>query len=50
MVSWSTGSVAGVVMPSVALAAIDAGADAFVSKRELTLSLLPIVQKLMQRN
>ena len=32
------------------LAAIDAGADAFVSKRELTLSLLPIVQRLMQRN
>jgi len=32
------------------LAAIDAGADAFVSKRELTLSLLPIVQRLMQKN
>jgi len=32
------------------LAAMEAGADAFVSKRELTLSLLPIVQKLMQRN
>jgi DNA-binding NarL/FixJ family response regulator len=32
------------------LAAMDAGADAFVSKRELTLALLPIVQRLMQRN
>jgi DNA-binding NarL/FixJ family response regulator len=32
------------------LAAIEAGADAFVSKRELTLSLLPIVQRLMPRN
>ena len=32
------------------LAALDAGADAFVCKRELTMSLLPIVQRLMQRN
>ena len=32
------------------LAAIEAGADAFVCKRELTMSLLPIVQRLMQRN
>ena len=32
------------------LAAMDAGADAFVSKRELTLALLPIVHRLMQRN
>ena len=31
------------------LAAIAAGADAFVCKRELTMSLLPIVQRLMQR-
>jgi two-component system response regulator MprA len=32
------------------LAAIDAGADAFVSKRELTFSLLPILQRLLARN
>lgn len=32
------------------LAAMEAGADAFVCKRELTFSLLPIVQRLMQRN
>jgi DNA-binding NarL/FixJ family response regulator len=32
------------------LAAIEAGADAFVCKRELIFSLLPIVQRLMQRN
>lgn len=31
------------------LAAIEAGANAFVSKRELTFSLLPIVQRLLQR-
>ena len=31
------------------LAAIEAGADAFVCKRELTMSLLPIVQRLMQK-
>ena len=32
------------------LAAIDAGADAFVSKRELTFHLLPILQRLLPRN
>jgi len=32
------------------LAAIAAGATAFVPKRDLTLSLLPIVQRLLQRN
>jgi len=32
------------------LAAIEAGADAFVPKRDLTLSLLPIVQRLLARN
>ena len=32
------------------LAAIEAGADAFVAKRDLTMSLLPIVQRLLQRN
>ena len=32
------------------LAAIEAGADAFVAKRDLTFSLLPIVQRLLQRN
>jgi len=32
------------------LAALEAGADAFVAKRDLTLSLLPIVQRLLQRN
>ena len=32
------------------LAAIEAGADAFVPKRDLTFSLLPIVQRLLQRN
>ena len=32
------------------MAAIEAGADAFVCKRELTIGLLPIVQRLMQRN
>lgn len=32
------------------LAAMDAGADAFVSKRELTFHLLPILQRLLPRN
>jgi DNA-binding NarL/FixJ family response regulator len=32
------------------LAAIEAGANAFVAKRDLTLSLLPIVQRLLARN
>jgi|1185.fasta_scaffold13857_3 DNA-binding NarL/FixJ family response regulator len=32
------------------LAAIEAGADAFVAKRDLTFSLLPIVQRLLARN
>ena len=32
------------------LAAIEAGATAFVPKRDLTLSLLPIVQRLLQKN
>lgn len=32
------------------LAAIQAGATAFVPKRDLTLSLLPIVQRLLQKN
>ena len=32
------------------LAALEAGADAFVCKRELTMTLLPIVQRLMQKN
>ena len=32
------------------LAALEAGADAFVPKRDLTLGLLPIVQRLLQRN
>jgi DNA-binding NarL/FixJ family response regulator len=32
------------------LAAIQAGADAFVPKRDLTLGLLPIVQRLLVRN
>jgi DNA-binding NarL/FixJ family response regulator len=32
------------------IAAIEAGADAFVCKRELIFSLLPIVQRLMTRN
>lgn len=32
------------------LAAMEAGADAFVAKRDLTLSLLPIVQRLMTKN
>ena len=31
------------------LAAIDAGANAFLCKRDLTMSLLPIVQRLMQK-
>lgn len=31
------------------LAAIEAGADAFLCKRDLTMSLLPIVQRLLQR-
>jgi len=32
------------------LAAIEAGANSFVAKRDLTLSLLPIVQRLLARN
>jgi len=32
------------------LAALEAGADAFVPKRDLTLGLLPIVQRLLVRN
>jgi len=32
------------------LAAIEAGADAFVPKRDLTLGLLPIVQRLLAKN
>jgi two-component system response regulator DesR len=32
------------------LAAIEAGADAFVPKRDLTLGLLPVVQRLLARN
>jgi DNA-binding NarL/FixJ family response regulator len=32
------------------IAAIEAGANAFVPKRDLTMSLLPIVQRLLQRN
>ena len=32
------------------LAAIQAGADAFVPKRDLTLGLLPIVQRLLAKN
>ena len=32
------------------LAAIEAGADAFVPKRDLNLGLLPIVQRLLVRN
>ena len=32
------------------IAAIEAGATAFVPKRDLTMSLLPIVQRLLQRN
>lgn len=32
------------------LAGMDAGADAFISKRELTFSLLPILQGLLIRN
>jgi two-component system, NarL family, nitrate/nitrite response regulator NarL len=32
------------------VAALEAGADAFVCKRELTFRLLPLVQQLMQRN
>jgi DNA-binding NarL/FixJ family response regulator len=32
------------------LAALEAGADAFVAKRDLTFSLLPIVQRLLARN
>lgn len=32
------------------LAALEAGATAFVAKRDLTLSLLPIVQRLLARN
>ena len=31
------------------LAALEAGADAFIAKRELTLNLLPLVQRLMLR-
>lgn len=32
------------------LAAMQAGADAFVAKRDLTLGLLPIVQRLLAKN
>jgi len=32
------------------IAAIEAGATAFVAKRDLTMSLLPIVQRLLQKN
>ena len=32
------------------LAAMEAGADAFVPKRDLTLGLLPIVQRLLAKN
>lgn len=32
------------------LAAMEAGADGFVAKRDLTFSLLPIVQRLLPRN
>jgi two-component system phosphate regulon response regulator OmpR len=32
------------------IAAIEAGANAFVPKRDLTMSLLPIVQRLLQKN
>jgi DNA-binding NarL/FixJ family response regulator len=32
------------------LASIEAGADAFVAKRDLTLSLLPIMQRLLPKN
>ena len=32
------------------LASLEAGATAFVAKRDLTLSLLPIVQRLLARN
>jgi DNA-binding NarL/FixJ family response regulator len=32
------------------IAALEAGADAFICKRELTMTLLPIVLRLLQRN
>lgn len=32
------------------IASIEAGANAFVAKRDLTFSLLPIVQRFLQRN